>query len=585
MEDLPQEDNNFQTEGSINNINPMNYSMFDQIAHPGLSFDITGTQNLSQNLLKSKDNTIKQLKRKIQAFEKNAELQNQKLSEYDHLLVEFNSLNKNNLQLKNDLEIISSENIQLKDIINTKNQTIIDFQGLFEASKSKFDLFNQTNTALKAKIAELEEKLKSYPTVLKNKEDLNQKMNDYEIKMEQMKEEYNTKEELFKVKLNNQEKLSKESINTYEEEINELKKEINGLKNNIDTLKKNNDELTINKKTLEDNMNSKQLKYEKETEKLNKIISTLKKNITDNELLAKTENNNQKNIIEKLKEENKILSKNLSEKEEQNNSLTDALNQANNAINQSEIEIQTRNNSINELMEEKNQLIKQLSDNQNDFNELKNSSQQEIEMLHQKLIALDEERKNLINDNENQINEVNQLKDELTQYAHQDKIKNEDIHEAGNKFNNLAQAFQIKEKEYSEQIIKLTNINQTLINDNENLKAKYEKKINLLTLQNNEATLRVKKLINTCIALKDYAMGLERNINNNKLGIGQLNSINSMNNINNLNLNNINNSMFVPNTGFNINNTFQAGKFTNTTFQNNPEIDKILNEDELNQTY
>ena len=584
MEDLPQEDNNVPSEASTNNNNIMNYSMFEQMTHPGLGYNLVGGPNLSQNLLKSKDNTIKQLKRKIQAFEKNAELQNQKLSEYDHLLVEFNSLNKNNLQLKSDLEIISNENIQLKDIINTKNQTIVDFQSLFEASKSKFDLFNQTNAALKAKIAELEEKLKNYPNILKNKEDLNQKMNDYETKIEQMKEEYNTKEELYKVKLNNQEKISKESMNAYEEEINELKKEINELKSNIDELKKNNDELAINKKSSEDNMKNKLLKYEKETEKLNKIITTLKSNISDNELQAKTENNNQKNIIEKLKEENKSLSKNLSEKEEQNNSLTDALNQANNAINQSEIEIQTRNNTINELMEEKNQLIKQLSDNQNDFNEYKNSSQQEIDMLRQKLAIMDEERKNLINDNENQINEVNQLKDEITQYAEQEKIKNEDIQEADNKFNNLAKAFQIKEKEYSEQIINLNNINQGLINDNENLKAKYEKKINLLTLQNNEASLRVKKLINTCISLKDYIMGLERNINNSKLGIGQLNNINNMN-LNNLNLNNVNNSMFAPNTGFNINNTFQMGRYSNNTFQNIQDIDKILNDDELNQTY
>ena len=151
MEELPQDQNLFPSELQNNNINNMNYSMFEQINHPGLDLDM-GTSNLNQNLLKSKDNTIKQLKRKIQAYEKNTEVQNQKLSDYDHLLVEFNSLNKNYSQLESDLEIIRNENIQLKDIINTKNQTIIDFQGLFEASKSKFDLFNQTNSALKARI-------------------------------------------------------------------------------------------------------------------------------------------------------------------------------------------------------------------------------------------------------------------------------------------------------------------------------------------------------------------------------------------------------------------------------------------------
>ena len=568
MEELSQGQNILSTDVK-NNI--MNYSMFDQEIHGGLDMDI-GSPN--QNLLKSKNNIIKQLKRKIEAYEKNAQAQNQKLSDYDHLFVEYNSLSKNFAQIQSDLDMIRNENMQLKDIINTKNQTIIDFQGLFEASKSKFDLFNQTNTALKARIEELEAKLKMYPDIMKNKEDLNQKMNDYETKIEQMKEEYNTKEELYKVKLNNQEKITKSNLHSYEEEINDLKNEIIKLKNQLDISKKKNDELFLNKKSNEEELNNKLIKFEKENEKLTKIIANLKANINDNELISKTENNERKNMIDKLKEEIKQITKDLSEKEEQNNTLTDALNQANIAINQSETEIQTRNNTINELIEEKNQLIKQLNDNQNDFNEYKNSSQQEIEMLHQKMLAMEEERENLMNDNENNINEVNQLKNEINQYVSQEKIRFEESKEADDKFSNLAKAFQIKEKEYSEEIIKLTKINQKLQNDNENLKAKYEKKINLLTLQNNEATLRVKKLINTCISLKDYAMNLERNMSNAQAGI---------------NLGQMNNSMFLPNMGgLNINSTFQGGKFT-SGFQNNinegNQNDKILNDEELNQTY
>ena len=213
MEELPQEDNILSSEVPNNNINKMNYSMYDQMINPGFGLGNNDTESfsLNQNLLKTKENTIKQLKRKIQAYEKNTQAQNQKLSDYDHLLVEYNSIKKNYTQLENDLEMIRNENIQLKDIINTKNQTIIDFQGLFEASKSKFDLFNQTNTSLKNRIIELETKLKNYPNILKNKDDLDQKMNDYESKLDQMREEYNTKEELYKVKLNNQEKIMKKT--------------------------------------------------------------------------------------------------------------------------------------------------------------------------------------------------------------------------------------------------------------------------------------------------------------------------------------------------------------------------------------
>ena len=149
-----------------------------------------------------------------------------------------------------------------------------------------------------------------------------------------------------------------------------------------------------------------------------------------------------------------------------------------------------------------------------------------------------------MNDNENNINEVNQLKNEISQYISQEKIRFEESKEADDKFSNLAKAFQIKEKEYSDEIKKLTKINKKLQNDNENLKAKYEKKINLLTLQNNEATLRVKKLINTCISLKEYAMNVERNMSNAQAGI---------------NLGQMNNSMFIPNMGgLNISSTFQG---------------------------
>jgi chromosome segregation ATPase len=151
MEEFPQD--NIFSDTSNNNID------YDEL------FQLTNNefrnQNINEELLKSKDNTIKQLKRKIQAYEKNAEAQNLKLSDYDHLLVEYNSLNKSYAQFEQELDILRKENNQLKEIINTKNQTIIDFQGLFEASKSKFDLFNQTNNSLKIENCRIRIKIKN----------------------------------------------------------------------------------------------------------------------------------------------------------------------------------------------------------------------------------------------------------------------------------------------------------------------------------------------------------------------------------------------------------------------------------------
>ena len=286
--------------------------------------------------------------------------------------------------------------------------------------------------------------------------------------------------------------------------------------------------------------------------------------------MTQTETNNQKNLVDKLKDDIKNLSLNLSQKEEQYNNLLDSLNKVNNTINQSEAEIETRNNTINELIEEKNQIIKQLNETQNDFNEYRNSSQQEIELLHQKVVTLEEENYNLINDNQNQTNEVNQLKEEIDQFTSQDKLRFEENQEYDNKFNNLAQAFQIKEKEFSDEIFQLRKINQKLMSDNENMRVKYDKKINLLTLQNNEATLRVKKLINTCIQLKDNLMTLQRKTGMNMGTSGIFGQVN--------------NSMFLPNTGLNIANMSQY--HYNTGLRPKKESDKFLNnDDDLDLTY
>ena len=561
MEELPQEQNIFPSDISNNNLI---YNDLDAINNPEIGFDL-GNDNINQDLIKSKDNTIRQLKRKIQAYEKNAQDQNLKLSDYDHLLVEYNSLNKNYSQIEQDLEMLRNENIQLKEIIASKNQTILDFKGLFEASKSKFDLFNQTNISLKEKISELEAKLKMYPNAIKNNEDLNQKMMEYESKIERIKDECNKREELYKIKLVNQEKLTKNAEKASEEEINELKNEIMRLKNQLDLIRKKNDELLSNKKFSDEQYNNKIMNQEKENEKLNKIIINLKSNLNDNKLLSKTETNKQKNENDKLKEEIKKLNKELSEREDMNSKLTDAINQVNNAINQSEIEIDTRNNTISGLIEEKKQLMEQLKEKQNDFVEYQNSSQQEIEMLRQKLSAAEDERINLINENDNQNQEINDLRDELGKYRAKDNLFFEEQKQNENKFNNLAQAFHIKEQEFSDEIEKLRKISQKLQIENENLKNKYEKKVNLLTLQNNESTLRVRKLINTCISLKNYALTIERNLN--------------MSNMNN-------NSMFLG-QGPQFMGNYQKNKDLLAGMNNiiNQIDSKILKDDFLNQTY
>ena len=61
------------------------------------------------------------------------------------------------------------------------------------------------------------------------------------------------------------------------------------------------------------------------------------------------------------------------------------------------------------------------------------------------------------------------------------------------KYNDLIKVFEIKEKEYANEINELLQLKKKNNNELELLKSKYEKKIQLITLSNNELNERVKK--------------------------------------------------------------------------------------------
>jgi chromosome segregation ATPase len=552
-----------------------------------LNFSSYSGTNLN-DIIKNQENIINQLKRTIQVYEKNTEDQIRKLANHDSLVIEYNSLMKNYAELENELSLSKNENIQIKNIINKKNQTISEYQRLFEDSKTKFEMFEQMNNSLKLKIKELESKLASMPNIVQNNSDLNLKLNEYDNRIKLLREEYNRKEDLFKKKLNDQEKMTKMNSRTYEEDIIELKNEIKNLKNQNDALKRKNDDFISNQKMSENDHNMKIKNKDKEIEKLTKVISELKSNINNNLLNNKSEIINNKNIIEKLKIENDNLSKGLDERDQQINDLNMALNDADNAIKQSEAEINTRENTINSLLQEKESLLKQLNDKQIDFTEYQNSSQQEIDILHNKLEMLEKEKNMLISDNENHKNEINQLHDDINQYLNDDKIHFEECKEADKKYNDLANAYKIKERDYSAAMAQLNVLNNNLRVELELIKSKYEKKIQILTLNNNELNARVKNLINTLIGLKDYALSIERNMNdvsmmrqqgNNCSMFVKNNCSSFLNDDNNINCDN-------NNVGFENNQYQNSRELLNDMKNMIQQIDvRINNEMDCNQAY
>ena len=83
------------------NINNLNIDDIDQI-------------NYDQEIIKSKDNKIRKLKRQIKAYESNAENQNLKLSDYDNLLVDYKVLSQNCSLLEKEVIMLRKENNNLK---------------------------------------------------------------------------------------------------------------------------------------------------------------------------------------------------------------------------------------------------------------------------------------------------------------------------------------------------------------------------------------------------------------------------------------------------------------------------------------
>ena len=143
---------------------------------------------------------IKTLQRKLKAYQIMTVDQNKKLKEHDNLIIEYyNSLNKTYTELENELKLLKMQNSKLMDALNCKNCLIEEYQKMIEIGTQKFHLLDEHNSNLKAQQKERENKLKNIPNYLKDNQELNNKINQYENKIESMKDEYdkkkNTKDE------------------------------------------------------------------------------------------------------------------------------------------------------------------------------------------------------------------------------------------------------------------------------------------------------------------------------------------------------------------------------------------------------
>ena len=193
-------------------------------------------------------------------------------------------------------------------------------------------------------------------------------------------------------------------------------------------------------------------------------------------------------------------------------------------MSECEKELKKREALINGYKDEKDLLTKKLNDKQIDFVEYQNSSQQENDILHKKLLMMDKERSQLIDNLTSTQDEIKNLQEQIAQYETHSKLHLDECKEVDRKYNDLAKTLELKEEEYNSECERYSNLLKKSQNDIDVLKAKYEKKCQMLKLENDELNVRIKNLISTLISLKDYAMSVERNINDR----GNINMNNSM---------------------------------------------------------
>ena len=484
---------------------------FSNIGHQyGYSMELNPR---NEEMLKIKDEKIKMLNRKLKSYQKVNEDQSQQINAQDNLVIDYNSLNKNYLELEGELNCLRAENLRLKDSVAKKNIIISEYVKGFEDSSNKFQIFNDKNSNLKLKNDEYESKLKMLPSLLQKSNELNSKLSNYENKIDEMKEEHIKKEELFKFKYDNNERNQNITIKQYEYEIDELKNEIERIKTELENSKKQNEDLTEKDYDKGTDYDKKANDKLRENDRLANTILELKETINENNLNYENENKNSRQLIDKLQDDINNLNQDLKSRDDQIILLNEAVIEFDNAMKSSENELKSREIVINNLNEEKEKLQKQLNDKQMDFVQYQNSAQQIIDILHKKLLTLDKEKNNLFNDTTANETQISMLQEQINQFELSSQSNKNECDKIDKQYNDLVKAYEIKEKEFQDKVLQIRSISQKRKNEMETLRSKYEKKIQSLTLNNNELNSRINNLINSLIALKDYAISIERNLN------------------------------------------------------------------------
>ncbi|KAJ3431800.1 dual specificity protein kinase pyk3 [Anaeramoeba flamelloides] len=431
---------------------------------------------------------------------KNKKFINQKANENERII---NELKNENHQLKNEKK--ENEKINLKKI-NEKDKTINDKDKIINELKNINNQIKKTNEKKNNENIQLIQKLKEQTenekqNNIKNKQFINQKINEKEKNIKELKNEIhqltNENYQLQKEnhQLQNEKKKNQKRIpslgNDKDKIINEKDKIIKELNDENDLLKenlqqKNNENTQFFQKVNESNQTIKDLKHEnnllkanyKDTnsqyimlikkfkeqsekvqeyinekkqfniilEEKNNIINLFKKKGDALKADQFVEKNIKKDkIIKELKDENDLLKENLKEKNNENTQFfqkntknQQIIQQMSNRNNLFQRKIHTQSNKINYL-----KLLLQRIHQINNKGSEKENNQKSKQIINQKINEKEKIINELKNENHQLKNENNQLKNEKKENK---KIVVKKINEINTIFNNLKNENELRKK-------------------------------------------------------------------------------------------------------------------------------------------
>ena len=465
------------------------------------------TNKNMQELIKIQNTTINKLKSQIDIYKTQIKELNERISSCDHLIIDYNSLNNNYSKLEKELYCLKKENYQLKSMINSRNKTISEFQFLFGQTKSKFALMDNLNDSLQKKINFLESQIKSGPKNINIdiNTDLNDKINDYNLKIKKIKDECNKSENECKFQEEPQfqgvggvsDIVEQRKNFENDNNVNELEKEINELKL----------ELSLTKKINEDLLKSRNDFNEKQFDKLNDL---------------KIKN-------QELRKENILLKESLNQKDNEYKKIIFDINTENNIKNNiNEKELKEKEDMIYNLLNEKEKLLKIINDKEAEIISLENTFKKKYEILKNIVENIENEKNNITNEKDNNINiykkEIFKLKNEINKCFGNDKQNIEQCIEIEKKCKNMMENLKNKEDSYKKEINDLKNeIKRLKMEKENNIKRNGQKED--LAKKNKELMKKNNDLTGMILGMRDDFKKIDKNIRYEKTDIGNENAL------------------------------------------------------------